>query len=146
MLNFLVHQAVATSRESDAFLPDLAMSLNNLGKTLNDTGHFLNARKNMQEALAIVAPLSVRHPTAFSPLISAIVPFYINLSTKLGAKIDMPTALKRSLSLLSHRATASGASRPRPRARSIGSFRSTRRVRASGGIFCCPIHRIAQSG
>ena len=60
----------------DAFLPDLAMSLNNLGNRLSDLGRREEALQAAEEAVGLYRELAAQRPDAFLPY----------LATSLGAK------------------------------------------------------------
>jgi tetratricopeptide (TPR) repeat protein len=55
------------ARRTDAFLPDLAMSLNNLGNRLSDLGRREEALQATVEAVRLYRQLAVQHPDAFLP-------------------------------------------------------------------------------
>jgi len=55
------------AQHPDAFLPDLAMSLNNLGKALSELGRRAEALQAAQEAVEIRRQLAAQHPDAFLP-------------------------------------------------------------------------------
>jgi tetratricopeptide (TPR) repeat protein len=54
-------------RQPDAFLPDLAASLHNLGKVLSALGRRAEALQAAQEAVEIRRRLAAQHPDAFLP-------------------------------------------------------------------------------
>ena len=54
----------------DAFLPDLAMSLNNLGSCLSDLGRREKALAAANESVAIRHQLATANPAAFMPVLA----------------------------------------------------------------------------
>jgi tetratricopeptide (TPR) repeat protein len=59
------HYRKLAAARPDAFLPDLAMSLNNLGAMLSELGRREEALAASREAVTITMPLVERHPAAF---------------------------------------------------------------------------------
>ncbi|MFP2935041.1 tetratricopeptide repeat protein, partial [Pyxidicoccus sp. 3LG] len=55
------------ARNPDAFQPDLASSLNNLGTMLRDLGRREEALTATEEAVQIYRGLAARNPDAFQP-------------------------------------------------------------------------------
>jgi tetratricopeptide (TPR) repeat protein len=60
-----------SAQRPDAFLPDLAMSLNNLGVDLSEMGRRAEALQATQEAVEIRRRLAAQHPDAFLPDLAA---------------------------------------------------------------------------
>src|SRR5262249_51228792 len=67
-----IHRGLAETRP-DAFLPDLAMSLNNLGEDLSNLGRREEALAASQEAVAIKRRLAETRPNAFLPNLATIL-------------------------------------------------------------------------
>ncbi len=70
-------EAVALYRElaaqrPDAFRPDLARSLNNLGNMLSDLGRREPALAAAEEAVALYRELAAQRPDAFRPDLAAV--------------------------------------------------------------------------
>ena len=68
----VTEEAVALRREladrrPDAFLPNLARSLNNLGEILSALGRWEEALQATEEAFRILAPFFLQHPAALIP-------------------------------------------------------------------------------
>jgi tetratricopeptide (TPR) repeat protein len=71
-----IYRELAESNPS-AFLPDVAMTLNNLANLHSDTHDFASAAKEYEEALEIRRELAASNPSAFLPNVAVTL---INLS------------------------------------------------------------------
>jgi len=71
-----------------AFLPYLAMSLNNLGSDLSALGRREEALAAIEKALRILAPFFLRLPAAFADWMNTMVRNYLRACQALGRKPD----------------------------------------------------------
>ena len=71
------------AQQPDAFLPDLAMSLNNLGAMLSALGRQEEALAAAQEAVNIRRRLAAQQPDAFLPDLAASLTNLGNVSSDL---------------------------------------------------------------
>ena len=93
-----LYRQLAAARP-DAFLPDLAMSLNNLGIRLSDLGRREEALAASQEAVDIYRRLAAARPDAFLPDLAMSLNNLANCSpTSGGARRRWPPARRRSTS------------------------------------------------
>ena len=67
-----VYRGLAAARP-DAFLPDLAMSLNNLGNRLSELGRREDALEATQEALDLLWPFYERYPARYAQWTATIL-------------------------------------------------------------------------
>ena len=79
--------ALAAARP-DAFLPDLAMSLNNLGNRLSDLGRREDALAAANEAVRALRPHFLQHPAAFADWMVTMVRNYLQYAEAAGVEPD----------------------------------------------------------
>ncbi len=69
----------------DAFIPDLAMSLNNLANMLSDLGRREEALKAAEEAVGLYRPLADARPDIFIPDLAGSLNTLANTLERSGA-------------------------------------------------------------
>jgi len=86
-------EAVEISRQlaqqrPDAFRPDLATSLNNLGAMLSNLGRREEAFSAAEEAVQTLSPDFLRFPAAFAAWMATMVRNYLEYAEAAGAEPD----------------------------------------------------------
>ncbi|MCP4935986.1 MAG: hypothetical protein GY927_17700, partial [bacterium] len=72
----------------DAFLPDLAMSLGALSRTLSAADQHVEAANAAREGLAAITPFAEANAAAFGDLARALCRDHVEASEKAGIKPD----------------------------------------------------------
>ncbi|MEZ4632168.1 MAG: tetratricopeptide repeat protein [Deinococcales bacterium] len=86
-------------KDPDAFLPDLAMSLNNLGNMLRDVGEREGALTATQEAVAIRRQLAQSRPDAFLPDLASSLNNLGNMLSAVGEREGALTATQEGVAI-----------------------------------------------
>jgi tetratricopeptide (TPR) repeat protein len=85
------------AQHPDAFLPDLAMSLNNLGNRLSEMGRRAEALQATQEAVDLYRRLAAQHPDAFLPDLARSLGAYGLVLRGLGRSAEAAAAFAEGL-------------------------------------------------
>src|SRR5262249_15438124 len=93
------------TRNSDAFQPDLAMSLNNLGEMLSDLGQREAALTATREAVELRRQLAARNPDAFQPDLAGSLNNLGNRLSALGQREAALAATREAVELRRQLAT-----------------------------------------
>jgi tetratricopeptide (TPR) repeat protein len=88
------HEAVGLYRQlaaqrPDAFLPDLAMSLDTRGTVLREMGDAAGAAASFRDGVECLKPLFLRWPDAFKPLMTTLVRAYVGACETAGMEVDL---------------------------------------------------------
>ena len=73
----------------DAFMPDLATSLNNLAEHLRNLGRCEEAFTTAHEAVALLSPSFLTHPSRFAHLMSEMIQTYLHCAAQLQREPDV---------------------------------------------------------
>ncbi len=93
-----IYRCLARARR-DAFLPDLAMSLNNLGNRLSDLGRREDALAATDEAVQVYRGLAQARPDAFLPDLASSLNNLGNMLSDLGRREDALAATDEAVQL-----------------------------------------------
>jgi tetratricopeptide (TPR) repeat protein len=85
------------AQRPDAFLPDLAMSLHNLGNVLSEMGRRAEALQATQEAVEIRRRLAAQRPDAFLPDLASSLGAYGLVLRGLGRSAEAAAAFAEGL-------------------------------------------------
>ncbi len=94
-----IYRRLAAERP-DAFLPDLAMSLNNLGGRLSELGRREDALAAAEEAVEIRRRLAAERPDAFLPDLAGSLNNLGNRLSELGRREDALAAAEEAVTIL----------------------------------------------
>ncbi|MER6452490.1 tetratricopeptide repeat protein [Streptomyces sp900105245] len=88
-----------TATDPDTFLPDLAMSLNNLSVRLGELGRHEDALAAIEEAVTVRRKLATARPDTFLPDLAMSLNNLSNLLGKLGRHEDALTAIEEAVTV-----------------------------------------------
>jgi tetratricopeptide (TPR) repeat protein len=87
------------ARDPDAYRPDVAATLANLGNLYSDTGRFVDAEKAYGEALTVRRDLAARDPGAYKPDVAATLANLGNLYSDTSRLADAEKAFSEALAM-----------------------------------------------
>ena len=76
------------AQRPDAFLPDLARSLDAKGSVLRENGNTAEAAATLREGVQCLKPLFLHSPNAFRPLMRSLVVEYFRAGETAGLEAD----------------------------------------------------------